>query len=325
MVEKTATITVRTVTTGKKTVGVTPASGKIILINRSNQPVVVPKGTAVYSDKGFRYRTVVNVLAPNKVTKFRFGIPVGEEYGKVQVGIVAERNGSAGNQRSGRITRIEGRFQNYLRVINTKPIGNGADKQIPIVAATDVEKGQNEAKKQMQLVAPEEITALVGKGLFLFPELIRLEIISVNSNPGVSGEAREIQTSLKYRATAILGSEAAIHKLLLAQLTGNLPPNFEAKSNDVRLVSAQVLSAGPETARIHLVGSGTLRGILSRMKIRELIKGKSLSEAQRLLTGQEEVADYEIRMNTAKRRKLPGFGFQIKVLFPAGARGKVRL
>jgi hypothetical protein len=325
MVEKTATITVQTVATGKKTIGVTPATGKIILINRSNQPVVVPKGTVVYGDRGLRYRTITNVLTPKKVTKFRFRIPIGEEYGKVQVGIVAERNGSAGNQPSGRITRIEGRFRNYLQVINTEPVGNGQDKQISIVAAADLEKGRDEAEKQLQLVAPEEITAMVGAGLLLFPELIRIEVISLNSGPAVASEAREVKTLLKYRATAILASAAAIHKFLLAQLVNNTPPNFEARNNDVRMISAQVISAGPQTSQIHLVGTGTLRGILSQAKIKELIKGKSLAEAQMALTAQDEVADYEIKLNTAKRKRLPGFGFQIKVLFPAGEKGKDRL
>lgn len=325
MVEKTATITVRTVATGKKTIGVTAATGKIILINRSNQPVVVPKGTVVYSGRGTSYRTVTNILAPKKTTKFRFGIPVGEEFGKVQVRIVAEQKGSDGNQPSGKITRIERRFQNYLQVINTEPIGNGQDKQIPIVAADDVEKGRDEAQKQLQLVAPEEIAALVGKGLLLFPELIRIEVISLNSSPPVASETREVKTFLKYRAAAIVGSAAAIHKFLIAQLAKNTPPNFEAKNNDVRLVSAQVISGGPQTAQIHLVGAGTLRGVLSQTEIKDLIKGKPLAEAQTLLTAQEEVADYEIKMNTAKRKRLPGFGFQIKVLFPAGEKEKERL
>lgn len=125
MVEKAGTITIRTMVTGKKTIGVTPAKGKIILINRSGQPVVVPKGTIVYGDRGLRYKTINNVLVPKKATKFRFRIPVGEEYGKMQVGIIAAQNGTIGNQPGGKITRIEGRFQNYLRVVNTEPTVNG--------------------------------------------------------------------------------------------------------------------------------------------------------------------------------------------------------
>ena len=174
-------------------------------------------------------------------------------------------------------------------------------------------------------MAPEEIAALVGKGLLLFPELIRIEVISLNSSPPVASETREVKTFLKYRAAAIVGSAAAIHKFLIAQLAKNTPPNFEAKNNDVRLVSAQVISGGPQTAQIHLVGAGTLRGVLSQTEIKDLIKGKPLAEAQTLLTAQEEVADYEIKMNTAKRKRLPGFGFQIKVLFPAGEKEKERL
>jgi hypothetical protein len=324
MVEKTATITIRTVATGKKTIGVTPARGKIILINRSNQPVVVPKGTVVFGERGFRFKTTTNVLAPKKATRLRFGIPVGEEYGKVQVGIVAAQNGTSGNQPGGRITRMESRFQNYLRVINTEPTVNGTDKQIPVVSAVDVEKGQNEARKQMQLAAPEEIAAMVGEGFLLFPELIRIEIISLNSSPAVSSETRELKTILKYRTTAMLGSSGGVHKFLLAQMAKNTPTNFEAKNHDVKLVSAQVISDGPKTVRIHLVGTGTLRGVLCQEKIRALIRGKSLAEAREILTEQDEVADYRIRMNPAKRERLPGFGFQIKILFPAGVKGKVR-
>jgi hypothetical protein len=323
-VAKTTEFTVETVTTGAKVIGIAPATGVVILINRSNQPVVIPQGTVLIGTNGIRFRTVKNVLAPKKSTRLRYGIPVGEEYGKVEVAIIAEQKGAQGNLPVKSITKIVGKLQNYLQVVNLKPTVNGADRRIAVVAPADVEKGTTEATRQMRLTAVDELAVLVDAGYLFFPELVNVQALTLRSSPPVAGEATTLKTVLKYKATVVAPSLAGIHKYLASCLESNLPPNFKTTNEAVKLVSAQVLTADTPNVQLHLVGAANLRGVLSPSKVRELIKGKSIGEAKKLLTQQNEVADFTIETDPG-RNTLPKFGFQIKLLFPSGPKNRVRL
>lgn len=324
VLEKQGEVTVQTVTSGKKVIGVTPATGKVILINRSNQPVVVPQGSIVIGSQGVRFGTAKNVLVPKKTTRMRYGIPVGEEYGKVEVAVTALEKGTVGNQPAKAISKIEAKYQQFLQVVNLEPTTGGTDQNIAVVSAADIEKGQTEATNQMHLTAPDELAALAGTGYVYLPELVRLRVLQLNSTPEVGAEAATVKTYLKYRVSAIAPATAGIQKYLLNQLDANIPPGFKTKSNQVKLVSVQVLNAATETAELQLIATATLRGILSQSKLKELVKGKSITAAKQILTGQNEVADFRIETSNPKRRYLPRFSFQIKVLFPAEKKSQVQ-
>jgi hypothetical protein len=322
MVDKTTEFQIETVTTGSKVIGVTAATGSVILINRSQQPVVIPQGAIVSSANGVKFKVGKNILVPRRMTRLRYGIPVGEEYGKVEVPVTAVENGTKGNKPAKTITKVEGRLQNFIQVVNLKPTVNGADRRFAVVTQADLDKGTAEATRQMRLAASGELAALVGEGYLFFPELVGVKVISLQNSPTLGSEAAAVKTTVKYRANVITPAMVGIRKYLTNRLDGNLPPNFTATNDAVKLVSAQVLTSGPRSAQLHLVGTAKLRGILSPDKIRSLIKGKSISEAKKLLMQQSEVAEFTIEPKDPRRSTVPRFGFQIKLLFPAGGMGK---
>lgn len=316
--EKVAKIEVNTVTTGYKMIGVTPALGRVTLVNSTVHPVVLPKGAVFSGKNGVRFKSNREVLVPKKFTKFQQGIAVGEEYGRAEVEITAEKNGVIGNQPAKAINRIEGNYQRYLKVLNLAPTRNGADRRVPVVTLEDARKGENEARNQMQLAGADEAAALVDQDHYFLPELVDLELIRVANSSKIGVEAETVTTVLEYRVTVLTPPRAVIHKYLLAQLEKNMPARFESKNNEVVLVSARVAEADAEEAEVELIGKGAIRGVLDRKKIRELIKGKTVAQAKELLTKQDEIADFQIDTDR-NNRKLPSFSFQIKIIFPSGA------
>jgi hypothetical protein len=64
--------------------------------------------------------------------------------------------------------------------------------------------------------------------------------------------------------------------------------------------------------------------VLDQHKIKDLIKGKSITAAKEILDRQNEIADVKLKVDNPGS-KLPSFGFQIKVLFPAGSKVNLRL
>jgi hypothetical protein len=318
---KEASIPVQSLTTGKKVVGFTPATGKVFLINNTNQPVVIPRGTAMIGRNGTRFLTNRDVLVPQKSVKMESGIEVATVYGKAEVEITAEQKGVSGNQPAQSITRIEGKYQRFLKVTNPAPTVNGTDKKVAVVTLEDIKNSEAEARRQMELVGRDMVTAWIGEQYLHLPDLVKLEVIKIGYNQNIGAESDILQTNLDYRVTILAPAWVGIDKYLAKQLDHNMPPNFQATSHKVELLSAKVIAAGDNSAQLELEGKGKIRGVLNPAKIKNLIKGKSLEDAKTVLLAQNEIANAKITIS-GDGSKLPGYGFQIKVLLPGGVRPK---
>ncbi|NLW48862.1 MAG: hypothetical protein GXY86_16230 [Firmicutes bacterium] len=310
-------IKVQTVVTGSKIVGVTPAVGKLTLINNTNQPVVLPKESVGIGKAGVRFLTDRDVLVPKRHTKYQDGIAVGEEYGRAEVSITAEKKGTIGNQPAKSITTLDGKHQRFLKVINSTPTKNGADKRVAVVTLNDVKKGETEAKRQMQLVGNEEISGLTGQEYLFLPELTGSEIIRVVNEPNIGAESELVETSLDYRISILTPLTDDISKYLIRKFEESIPEGFQPATGQVALTAINIGPMADNKAQLKLNGKGMIKGVLDAGKLKDLIKGKTKDEATDLLTQQNEVAHFKINLkNNAKR--IPNYLFQIKVVFPAG-------
>lgn len=314
-------IPVQSIATGKKVVGFTPSTGKVVLVNSTNQPVVIPKGTAMIARNGLRFLTNQDVLVPQKSVKMESGIEVATVNGRAEVEITAEKKGIAGNQPAKSITRIDGKFQRFLKVTNPTPTSNGTDKKVSVVTLEDVKKAEAEARRQMELVGRETVTAWIGDQYLYLPDLVKLEVLKISYNQNIGAESDLLQTTLEYRITVLAPAWTGINKYLSKQLDRNLPPFFQATSHKVELLSAKVIAAGNSSAKLVLEGRGKIRGVLNPKKIKTLIKGKSLEDAKTVLLAQNEIAGVRIAIS-GDSAKLPGYAFQIRVLIPSGVRPK---
>lgn len=317
ILEKDNQIKVQTVATGSKIVGVTPAVGRLTLINSTGQPVVLPKGSVVIGKAGVRFLTDQDVLVPKRYTKYQDGIAVGEEYGRAEVGITAEKKGTVGNQPARSITTLSGKQQRFLKVVNPAPTRNGTDKRVTVVTLNDVKKGEAEAKRQMQLAGNEELAGFVGKEYLYLPELAKAEIIRVVNEPNIGAESEYVETTLDYRSSVLTPLTDDILKYLAHKFEGNIPPGFQRKNGQVVLTGAKAVEAAANRVQLKLSGKGVIRGVLDAGKIKNLIKGKTKDEAAVLLTRQNEVARFNINIK-GNAKRIPNHLFQIKVVFPAG-------
>lgn len=317
ILEKDDQIKVQTVTTGSKIVGVTPAVGRITLINSTGQPIVLPKGSVVIGKTGVGFLTDQDVLVPKRHTKYQDGVAVGEEYGRAEVSITAEKKGTIGNQPAKAITTLNGKYRRFLKVVNPVPTRNGSDKKAAVVTLNDVKKGENEAKRQIQLVGDEEISTLVGKEYLYLPELATTEIIRVVNTPDIGAESDMLQTTIDYRTSILTPLIDDIIKYLIRRFDESVPQGFQPINDRVVLTGAKPSEVADNKAQLKLKGKGSIRGVLDSGKIKNLIKGKTKEEATVLLTQQNEIARFKINLKHSSP-KLPNHNFQIKIVFPAG-------
>ncbi len=317
ILEKDNQIKVQTVATGFKVVGVNPAVGRLTLINSTGQPVVLPKGSVAVGKGGVRFLTDGDVMVPKRQTKYRDGIAVGEEYGRAEVNITAEKKGTAGNQPAKSVISLSGKYQRFLKVINSSPTTNGSDKKVAVITLNDVKRGESEAKRQMQLVGNEEISALTGAEYLCLPELIRTKIIRITNAPDIGEENELLQTTLDYRTTVLTPLIDDLLKYLARKFQENIPRGFRAKNEQVVLTDAKLSRIGDGNAQLKLTGKSLIRGVLDQGKIKNLIKGKTKEGASSILTQQNEVSRFKIDLKN-NATKLPSYAFKIKVVFPAG-------
>ncbi len=316
LVEKIAQLDIQNVATGSKVVGVTAAAGKVTFINASAQPIVVPKKTVVTGNNDTRFITDQDVLVPKKTTRFQNGLAVGEAYGRAETTITAEGKGTAFNLPAKSIAQVVGRNFRVLKVTNLTPTYGGEDKKVSVVTLEDVRKSEEEAKRQLELVGSGEINSLITKDYLFIPELIQTEIVRITSSPDIGMESTVITTKLEYRVSALVPAFNEVSKILNYRFEQNLPANFHIKNQKIELIAARVLSSDNQQALLHLNGRGKIQGALNAESIRKWLKGKNIIQAKEELARHNEIADYDIDVSGGGS-KLPGFGFQIKVLLPS--------
>ncbi len=317
LLEKDNQIKVQTITTGSKIVGVTPAVGILTLINSTGQPIVLPKGSVAIGKAGVGFLTDRDVLVPKRYTKYQDGIAVGEEYGRAQVSITAEKKGTIGNQPAKAISTLNGKHRRFLKVINSAPTRNGSDKKVAVVTLNDVKKGEIEAKRQMQLVGNEEVSALTGKEYLNHSDLAFTEIIRIRNEPDIGDESDLVQTTLDYRTSVLTPLKDDVLKYLVRKFEESIPQGFQRKNEQVALTVVKPREFTTNKARLKLEGKGLIKGVLDSGKIKNLIKGKTRDEVTDLLTQQNEVAHFKINIKN-NSQKLPNHAFQIKIVLPAG-------
>jgi len=165
---------------------------------------------------------------------------------------------------------------------------------------------------------------LINKDYLYLSDLVKTEIIHLTNKPEIGAEADSLETEIEYRITILAPTAVGIQKFLNKQFEQNIPANFEAKNRKVDLESMHVSKLNDDSASLEMVGQGQIRGLLDAGKIKNLIKGKQIMDAKDILIRQNEVADVKFKVVNS-RAKLPSFGFQIKVLFPAGNKVNYRL
>lgn len=299
-------------TTGRATIGYTPARGLVTFVNDDAAPVSVPKGTIVSTQNGVRFATTKDVVAPRRTIEYFAGVPAGLKAGRVEVSVEAVEKGSQGNVSAHRIQIIEGPLADKLRVVNPEPSYGGADRQIRVVAAEDLQRARQEAQAQALAVAAGELARLAGAQRYLFEELVQVEIESVQSSRQVGEEAAEINLKAVYRAGALAVDRDALAKLVAGYIADTLPESFALVGDNVRLLEVTASPRGLRGAILHVSVESRIFGVVSKSRVASGLRGKTLEEARQYLSGIEEVGQYSFR--APRRSRFPRWGALMRVV-----------
>ncbi len=299
--------------TGRKNVPDSKATGEVVLLNRSAQPVQVLKGSVVTAG-AVKFATLSDVtVSPSR------SAATTQSFGMATVRVAAVAGGVAGNVERNQITKIEGPAASSLTVQNNAPTRGGTDRPISYVTEEDrrklhealsrtlSERLAQQLKSDLPATDKETLVPWAGQNP---------AVVDATFTKNVDDEAQTFALTLKlrYGATAF-GNDAynTFVRQVAAANAKDLKPGFAVAPESVQ-PEAPVM-AGVENGVVRLTGrararvtsqvdSGALRGALS---------GKPLTQAHSYLAQLPGAAGYELHSRGPLPGRLPFFGWQIGV------------
>ena len=297
--------------TGKKTVPDAKASGEVVLLNRSDKPVQVPKGTVVVAGP-VKFVTQVDVtVAPSRVAG------TAQSFGMASAKVMAVTGGTSGNVGRDQINKVEGPLASALTVQNNTPARGGTERATTFVTEEDRKKLQESLTKTLSERLAQQVKkeSLAGdkETLVPWPGQNAADVVFSKS---VDDEAQTFTLTLKMRFAATVFSNDAYNTFVKEVATANLKrlkPGFEAAPGSMHAEAP--VAAGVENGILRLSGRAraTISAGVDEMAMKSRLAGKPVSAAHAYLAELPGNASYDLRVSGPMAGRMPFFGGRIGV------------
>ncbi|MGI8423748.1 MAG: baseplate J/gp47 family protein [Chloroflexota bacterium] len=312
-ITKDASDTLTVPATGRKTVQDAKASGEVVLLNRSDRAVVVPKGTTVLAG-AVKFTTQSDVtVAPSR------SAGSAQSFGMVTVKVQAVSGGPSGNVERNKVDKVEGPLSASLSVQNGQPTRGGTERAATFVTEDDKRKLQ----EQLFRTLSERLTVLVKKEL---PASDKESLIAWSGqNPAIvestfsknaDEEASNLSLTLKLRYGATAFANDAYNQLIrqLASTSATAAkPGFRVARDGVQPEPPAL--AGAENGTLRLIGRAraTVIAEVDESKLRAAMAGKPVPAARAYLQGLPGVSSHDLHVVNFLPGKMPLIGWRIEV------------
>jgi hypothetical protein len=296
-----------TPTTGTIWVKEKHASGDIVLVNRTDSPVLVPKGTIVRTGSGvnLRFYTVAAVELPGRV------------YAHRRVSIIALAPGEEGNVDALTISVVEGENAHLVDAINDTATSGGEDVTKYVVKRLDFETLREELKKKLEHDAYEQLMDSLEEGEFVPRESIRGEILSENFHQVLDEQTDVLSMDMKVRVTAVAVDGKAIEELAQRFLESGSDGEFQLVQSSMSVERSDDVQVTGNDVRLSVVARGAVAETIDVERIRRALRGKELDEAAGWLSQHYELnrePKLEITPEVWERMPLLPARIQVKIL-----------
>jgi hypothetical protein len=261
----------RAPTTGRRQEPSAKAAGKVLIANRTSNPVLVPSGTLLSTATGNNVRFLTTAEAP-LVANGRSSVP-----------IEAELPGPSGNVRAGTITRVEGPLALSLLVTNDAPTGGGNTAQVGVVTEDDKAQLQAALLEQLKAQAFEQLNQRLEPGSFIPAESVTYLELSPTFTPFVGEVSPDLYLSMSVQAVGLVVDSKAGQKVALDRLLSAMPPGTRLISDTLRYIPGSVAVEDPRTISFSMTAEGTLLRNIDSGAVRSAIVGLDREEAAHLL------------------------------------------
>jgi hypothetical protein len=252
-------------------VGDKHAIGRVQFINRGEDASFIPAGTAVSTDDGRRFQTLIAVNLPS------------DRDATVSVNAQAVDSGESGNVDAALIKKVEG-IGDHIVVTNERPFSGGTNRTVKLVTESDLNNLRTAARRIGRERGLRQIVEDSRSQSFPIADSIELGLADerLNAKPG------EPADYLIYNAVAVLNLLAVDQKDLLSVTTDQIAPNGEglallANSVSARPVLVRNFNAIDQKFDMEVLATGSASRPIDHERVREITAGKQPADAERLL------------------------------------------
>jgi hypothetical protein len=262
-------------TTGSQLVPDAPARGRVVFVNRQEEPVAVPAGTRVSTSAGERhvFQTVEAVEVP--------GVAGGT--GEAQV--VAVEPGPEGNVGANLINRIEGPLALRLEVRNLDALAGGGLREVAAVTEQDRERLRSQVLQFLQSEAVTEMQGLLQPGEFLARDSLQVGNVireTYSHFPGELSERLALDLRAELQGTAVDTSQA--NGLIYEGLAEAVRPGYELVPESLVFRAGDVIGVDNEgRVTFNMIGEGQIAASLILDGLLEEVAGQETGVAMTYL------------------------------------------
>lgn len=298
-------------TTGSQDLPDTFASGTVVIINESDEEILIPAGTIVRTSSSTPVRFITTIEAT---------LPAGEgEQVDIPIEAAAESSGIVGNVEAGTINTIETEWADNVTVTNLTPTGGGESRSLPVVSQADIDNLRGTVRQQLFTRALIEMETFISDSEFLIEETLRITDERedwIEFSAQVGDVVDTVSMSMRAIIDAVVVNQMLGERVVFAALSREIRGRL-IKPDSIEYVRGGVSSIDEnDRVTFTMTGSVTVVPDIDVNQISERIAGMSVDEAQAYLSANLDLKDGtqpQIQLNNSWNNSLPQLPMRITV------------
>jgi hypothetical protein len=242
--------------------------------NRTNAPIVVPKGTVAVTNSGIRFTVANDVDLPR-------------QNAASDVLALAQQPGTAGNVPPNSVVVVDGELAGRVNVTNPAPGEKGTDTPTQIVSESDVEGVRQFVEPILIDAAVQELLLRFAETSTVFGASANVEIIEVKSTPSATFPAKYADVQVTGRVSVLTAEDVDLRQYYVSRFRPLIPPNTMLLEDQF---NTTVLATGPiERASDRLPVTVEARALtapfIDRTLLEQSLVGESKQGVERIVGG----------------------------------------
>lgn len=252
-----------------------PATGRIVLTNRTPAPVEVPKGTRVAADNGVEFTTVGPAVVP----------PVPD--GRAEIEVVASQPGPVGNVSTRSISRFsDGSFDGRLEVFNPSPTSGGTTTDGAFVTVDDRASLRQKLLEQMKADGQKQVMVERRQGESVYSETISVRALKETFEevpPATPGGKPRVELKLEGAARALGFEDKVVQQTIIRHLDRRSGGKYTLAAGDLRTQPLDAYQWNDEEVSFYIGVQTLVVPKVDKAALQAAIAGRSVEDAQTVL------------------------------------------
>lgn len=301
----------------------TIAKGSVTLVNRTNEPVQVPAGTRISTTSNVAFLTQsavtlppvgVRPTTPANESPIATPTPAGATPpARVEVQLAAEKPGVNGNIAPREALRLEDATLNAKVVINNEtPFAGGVDSPDLAVTEADYQRLKAKALETARERGLADIEGRLATEGAVAPGSLRVRVLTEDVTPAIGQPGDSMQLTVRAVVRAMIFNRDDLRNLVRKQMNAG-DDQKEAPGTKLSVSIGKVVSSDNDVAVFETHVQGAFGRWLDEGKVRQLVAGKTPTDARNLLLSLAPASSPRVSLTTFWADRVPPFPFRITV------------